>query len=237
MATSKETNKKVSKEPKKEAKKAVKIDNTAAEIKKLSEIYDRDYFENGVATKKSNYIDYSWSRLGSYFQRTAQHITDKFSPEKSLDIGCAKGYLVKGLVDSGIDAFGIDPSEYALAESHSDIKDRLTKGIAQSIPFPDNSFDIVTYFDVLEHIPERDVPKVLQEMLRVTKKWVVLRVVTRELHGDIDAYHEFIRGKDWWHKQVAKAGGTVEPTDNFFNGAVWWFNVPEFLIVARKAIV
>lgn len=237
MATNKATSKKIGKEPKKETAKTVKTDNTSAEIKKLSEIYDRDYFENGITTKKSNYVDYSWERLGYYFQNTAQHIVDKFNPKKSLDIGCAKGYIVKSLVDLGVYACGIDPSEYALSEAHPDVKDRLTKGVAQSIPFPDSSFDIVTCFDVMEHIPEKDVSKVLKEMLRVTKKWIVLRVVTRELHGDVDAYHEFIRDKDWWHKQVAKAGGTVEPVDNFFNGAVWWFNVPEFLIVARKVIV
>lgn len=222
------------KAPKTETTKATKPE--MADIEKLSQIYDRDYFENGIATKKSNYFDYSWARLGSYFQKTAKHIAEKFTPSNSLDVGCAKGYLVKALSELGIDAYGIDPSEYALAEGHPDVKGKLAIGIAQSIGLPDNEFDIVTCFDVLEHIPEKDVPKVLQEMLRVSKQWLVLRVVTKELPDDVDAKHATIHDKDWWNEKIKESGGIVEPTENFVNNAVWWFNVPEFLIVARKVI-
>ena len=31
-----------------------------------------------------------------------------------LDVGCAKGFLVKDFLDLGIDAYGLDISEYAL---------------------------------------------------------------------------------------------------------------------------
>jgi ubiquinone/menaquinone biosynthesis C-methylase UbiE len=223
------------KAPKAETAKAKKPE--ISDIEKLSHIYDKDYFENGVATKKSNYTDYSWARLGSYFQKTAKHIVDKFAPSTSLDIGCAKGFLVKALEGLGIDAHGIDPSEYALVEAHPDIKDRLTEGMAQSTPFEENSYDVVTCFDVLEHIPEDDVPQVLSEMLRVSKQWVILRVVTKELPDDVDANHATIHDKDWWIEKIKEAGGIVEPTENYVNPTVWWFNVPEFLIVARKAII
>lgn len=204
------------------------------DIKNLSRIYDRNYYENGVATKKSNYTNYSWIRLGQYFNKTAKHITDKFNPKTALDVGCAKGFLVKALVDLGIDAYGIDPSEYAVAEAPPDVKDKLTLGVAQSLPYPDNKFDVVTCFDVLEYIPETDVPKVLSEMLRVTKDWLVLRLVTREIDDDVDASHKTLHGKDWWHERIEKAGGVVQPVDSYYNGGVWWFNVKEFLIVVRK---
>jgi len=208
------------------------------DIKNLSRIYDRNYYENGIATKKSDYTNYSWIRLGQYFNKTAKHITDKFNPKTALDVGCAKGFLVKALVDLGIDAYGIDPSEYAVSEAPPDVKDKLTLGVAQSLPYPDNKFDVVTCFDVLEHIPETDVPKVLSEMLRVTKDWLVLRLVTREIDreidDDVDASHKTLHGKDWWHERIEKAGGMVQPVDSYYNGGVWWFNVKEFLIVVRK---
>lgn len=203
-------------------------------IEKLSEIFDYDYFEKGVATGKSNYTDYSWNRLGRYFQQTAKHIVDKFKPEKTLDVGCAKGFLVKGLTELGVDAYGIDPSVYAVTEAHPEIKDKIELETAQSIPFPDNTFDAVTCFDVLEHIPARDVHKTLKEMLRVSRKWVLLRVVTREIIGDLDASHETIRDRDWWIKKIEKADGVVEPIDKYIDKSVWWFNVPEFLMVVRK---
>jgi ubiquinone/menaquinone biosynthesis C-methylase UbiE len=206
------------------------------DIEKLSQIYDKDYFENGIATKKSNYTDYSWARLGSYFQKTAKHILDKFAPSSVLDVGCAKGYLVKALNELKVNTYGIDPSEYALTEAHPDIIERLAHGIAQSLSIDDNAFDIVTCFDVLEHIPEKDIPQVLQELFRVSKQWVVLRVVTKQLPDDVDANHATIHDKDWWIEKIKESGGIVEPTENYVNASVWWFNVPEFLIVARKAM-
>ena len=142
---------------------------------------------------------------------------------------------MKALCELGVDAYGIDPSEYALKEAHPDIKERLTPGIAQSIPLYDNECDLVTCFDVLEHIPEKDVAKVLEEMLRVTKEWLILRLVTKKLPGDIYNNRSTIHDKEWWHKHIEKAGGVVEPVDKYVNTAVWWFNVPEFLIVVRKA--
>ena len=204
-------------------------------IEKLSAVFDRDYFENGPQTRKSNYVDYSWQRLGSYFQQTAAHIVGKFNPERTLDVGCAKGYLVKALSEMAVDAYGIDPSVYAVSNAHPDIADKINLEAAQSIPYPDDTFDVVTCFDVMEHIPATQVPKALKEMLRVSKQWVVLRMVTQEVEGDLDSSHETIRGKDWWTEKIEKAGGIVEPVDNFVHNSVWWFNVPEFLMVVRKS--
>lgn len=228
------TKKATNKAPKAETTKAAKPKLT--DIEKLSQIYDKDYFENGVATKKSNYVDYSWARLGSYFQETAKHIVDKFAPSSSLDVGCAKGFIVEALSELGIVAYGIDPSEYALENAHPGTKDFLSLGTAQAIIYPDNNFDVVTCFDVLEHVPGEDIPTALQEMFRVSKQWVIIRVVTKQLPDDVDSSHATIHDKDWWIERIKEAGGIVEPTENYVNPSVWWFNVPEFLIVARKAI-
>jgi len=35
-------------------------------------------------------------------------------------------------------------------------------------------------------------------------------------------------------EKIEKAGGIVEPVDNFVHSSTWWFNVPEFLMVVRK---
>lgn len=233
-ATNTTTKKTTTKATKADATKSAKPEIT--DIEKLSQIYDRDYFENGIITKKSNYTDYSWSRLGSYFEKTAKHIVDKFTPSSALDVGCAKGYLVKALSELDVVAYGIDPSEYALSEVDLNYRDKVRIGIAQSLPFLNNSFDVVTCFDVLEHISEEEVSTVLSEMFEVSKQWVILRVVTKELPDDVDASHATIHDKDWWCEKIKEAGGIVEPTENYVNHTVWWFNVPEFLIVARKAI-
>ena len=203
-------------------------------IEKLSAVFDRDYFENGVQTRKSNYADYSWQRLGSYFQQTARHIVDLFKPERTLDVGCAKGFLVKALDELGVDAYGIDPSVYAVSNAHPDVGDKINLDSAQSIPYPDNTFDVVTCLDVMGHVPLKEVTKTLKELLRVSKEWVIIRVVTHEVEGDIGSSHETIRDRDWWVEKIEKAGGKVEANEPYFKDGVWWFNVPEFLMVVRK---
>lgn len=198
----------------------------------IQDIYDRDYFENGIATKKSNYKDYSWERLGSYFQATAKHIVKCFKPESLLDVGCAKGFLVYALNQLGIDTLGIDVSEYAI--KNAKIPDRVQIGEVQNVKWQDNNFDVVTAFDVMEHISEKEVPKVCGELLRVTKKYVVVRVPTKVEKGDLDAYHETIKPKEWWEKQFAKQGGKVVSNEEYIDKGIWWFNMPEYLIVIEK---
>lgn len=196
----------------------------------MQEIYDKDYFENGIATKKSNYKDYSWERLGSYFQATAKHIVKCFNPQTVLDVGTAKGFLPYALSELGVESYGIDVSEYAITNAKGDVR----FGTAQDIEHPTNGVDIVTAFDVMEHISEKEVPKVCSELLRVVKKYVVVRVPTKEEKGDLDAYHETIKPKEWWEKQFAKQGGKIVPIEQFVDRGIWWFNIPEYLIVVEK---
>ena len=63
--------------------------------------------------------------------------------DKLLDVGCAKGFLVKDLLELGIDAYGIDVSEYAILNCEPEVIGRLQIGSADSLPFPDNSFELV----------------------------------------------------------------------------------------------
>ena len=64
--------------------------------------------------------------------------------DKILDIGCAKGFLVKDLLECGIDAYGLDISEYALLNCEKEVAGRLHLGTATNLPFPDNTFSLVS---------------------------------------------------------------------------------------------
>ena len=62
-----------------------------------------------------------------------------------LDVGCAKGFLVKDLmkVCPGLEAFGLDISDYALMNCEPEVVGRLHLGNCDELPFPDGSFDAV----------------------------------------------------------------------------------------------
>lgn len=88
-----------------------------------------------------------------------------------LDIGAAKGFLVKDFMIAcpGLDAFGLEISEYALMNCEEEAIGRLHLGNAVSLPFPDNSFDAVISLNTLHNLRKPDLITALQEMMRVTK--------------------------------------------------------------------
>jgi 2-polyprenyl-6-hydroxyphenyl methylase/3-demethylubiquinone-9 3-methyltransferase len=91
-------------------------------------------------------------------------------PVKLLDIGCGGGLLIFDLNAQGWQCTGLDVSDGVLNVGRArDLKKEIAwvEGRAESLPFADQSFDVVCMMDVLEHIHE---PKhALKEATRVLK--------------------------------------------------------------------
>jgi len=81
---------------------------------------------------------------------------------KLLDVGCAMGYLVDEAVSRGWDAYGIDPSTYAISRVSKTLKQRVKTATIDEISYPRKSFQCVTMLDVVEHLkdPRRDLDKI-----------------------------------------------------------------------------
>ena len=84
-----------------------------------------------------------------------------------LDVGCAKGFLVKDLVDQGIQAFGVDVSEYALLNCLPDVVGRLHLGNATNLIFPDGSFGAVLAINSIHNLPREGCLMALKEIERL----------------------------------------------------------------------
>ncbi len=99
--------------------------------------------------------DTATTDAGSRWPRTLSHISICARANALLDVGCAKGFLVKDLLDAlpGLEAFGIDISEYALRHCPPDVVGRLHLGNADRLPFPDGSFACIISLDTLHNLP------------------------------------------------------------------------------------
>src|SRR5580765_4484094 len=86
-----------------------------------------------------------------------------------LDVGCGKGFLVKNLMLEcpGLEAFGLDISRYALLHCERETVGRLHLGTAESLPFPDASFDCVVSINTLHNLPREKVAIALKEIQRL----------------------------------------------------------------------
>ena len=98
-----------------------------------------------------------------------QHFNLK-SGDRVLDVGCAKGFLVKDLlkVCPGLEVFGIDISAYALMNCASDVVGRLHLGNADMLPFPDQSFDAVVSLNTIHNFDRSGAIQALKEIQRVS---------------------------------------------------------------------
>ena len=131
-----------------------------------SEIYSEEYF-----TSKSNYSvsGYNFDALYPYFSYIAKGIKKLFSPKNALDIGCAKGFLVYALQEQGVDAYGVDVSQYAVLGAPKETKGTLMLADVEqhNLPFCDASFDLVLLLDVIEHLHSHN--HLLSEIHRILK--------------------------------------------------------------------
>ncbi len=97
-----------------------------------------------------------------------------------LDVGCGQGWLARRLTAAGARVVGLDPQagalEQARRESSPDERARYVKGVAEELPFPDASFDVVVFFNSLHHVPEAHMDTALAEAARVLRPGGVLYV-------------------------------------------------------------
>lgn len=103
----------------------------------------------------------------------------ELKPQHMIDVGCGQNLLAAELRQHDINVIGLDPAAPQADYSNA----------ADNIPFPDNAFDLLTAFDVLEHIPPSDVPTVLTEFRRVltpTGKalFIIAMDSSKSKHGD-----------------------------------------------------
>ncbi|MDB5362935.1 MAG: Methyltransferase [Rhodospirillales bacterium] len=100
-----------------------------------------------------------------------------------LDVGCAKGFLVKDLMLEcpGLEVFGLDISAYALSKAETETIGRLHLGTAEDLSiFPDGAFEAVISLNTIHNLDRAPAAKALAEIQRVSRGKAFVQV---------DSYH------------------------------------------------
>lgn len=141
-----------------------------------SNFYDREYFEG---SSKSGYGgNYRWELEAPKQHLVAQFLKACFNGPM-LDVGCAYGFLCAALQDVGVDARGIDISEYSISQALPQVKGKLSVcDVTLGTPFKYREFPTVVAFQTMEHIKVMDIPLVVKEMCRICDEYIVLEVPT-----------------------------------------------------------
>jgi len=145
-----------------------------------------------------------------------------------LDVSCGKGYLVALAQKKGLNATGIELSNTALKLSRESFPhSRFLQANAESLPFPDNSFDYVTNLGSLEHYLNPQ--KGCRDMSRILKPSGTAVILLPNSH-DILTLYNIIKygqgpddGQDFerfasraeWHDFLSQNGFEVIETYKF----------------------
>lgn len=130
--------------------------------------------------------------------------------KNALDVGCACGYSSSMLESLGYKTVGVDVSAWGVKQAMRNSGEGALVCDAQSrLPFRENSFDLVTCFDVLEHLL---LPlHALRNMLEVCRGVVVCTTPNKTVEGtvrritqDLDETHISVKSPAEWKKIIAK---------------------------------
>lgn len=180
-------------------------------------------------------IPFGTRRDNSTHRRFNKKLFELFGIDKSLwvlDLGCSGGGFVKSCIDEGSMAVGIEGSDYSRKLRRAEwrtIPDHLfTADI--TAPFEVLGefeagekrilFDVITSWEVMEHIHERDIAAVaanVQKHLRPGGLWIMSVSLVDDIHQGVNL-HQTVKPKTWW---VDKLQGTglrcVDEYVRYFN--------------------
>jgi len=99
-------------------------------------------------------------------------VLDQLPPgARVLDIGSGTGHLTKWISSMGFNIEGIEPSSEMIGFAKKNFPEiKFTTAISSSLPFADETFDLVVAFEVFRYLDKKENIDTYNEVKRVLKK-------------------------------------------------------------------
>ncbi len=166
-------------------------------------IYADDSYWRSGSPKTLGYHDYRADEplyLRTFRRRLGFALRDGPRAGRALDVGCAAGFCMAVLRERGFETYGVEVSRAigSHARDHFGFGDAVHFGTLETAPHPDGSFDLITMWDVVEHVPD---PQALLARARSLLKPGGLLVLETQ---DIDSRFARLLGPKWHHFKHAE---------------------------------
>lgn len=159
---------------------------------------------------------------GFYVLGTLRRYVPDFTADGAhvLDIGCGDAGVLIAFAESAAESTGLEVDERSLARgavraAEHGVTVRLLKGVAEALPLPDESVDLVILDNVLEHVHNRE--QTLVEIRRVLRPNGLLYMVTpkplslyslwNDPHYDLAGLVLLPRRLQIWYFERLRGGG------------------------------
>lgn len=135
-----------------------------------------------------------------FFGMIADRIVSDFQPTRVLDAGCAWGFLVEALRARGVEADGIDISEFAISQVTPDVAPYCRVGsIAE--PFG-TRYDLIVTMEVVEHMPPHEADRAVANLTTHTDT-ILFSSSPFDLR---EPTHQSVRPSEGWAEAFARQG-------------------------------
>ncbi len=194
------------------------------------DFYDADYFERGKESGKGWLENYRWMPRRTFKEAFA--FIDTLNLDESsyvLEVGCAKGFLVKALRTLDIKADGCDISKYALSfapEGCWNCEDENSWELHKNF-----GYTHIIIKDMLEHLTKEQLPIMLNNFSKVAKKMMCVIPLGDEGKYRIPEYHLEVshliaENAFWWENEFLESDWIVQHCDYHIKGLKDnWYNI------------
>lgn len=120
----------------------------------LRKLYSSDYYNNNISDIVG-YQNYQVDELQirQTFKKRLTNINSLCKHGELLDIGCAMGFFMDEAKKQNWQVSGIDISKYAANHAKKSLGLHVDISSLQQTTLPQNKFDLITMWDVIEHLP------------------------------------------------------------------------------------
>lgn len=179
------------------------------DLKTLEDIWNQvppDYYQKGVRDNLFQWIwhTWKWNSMKQLFRDS------KINPLKILDIGCASGYLTSQIASffPQAEVVGIDSYKSAIEygqKNYPNIKFKVAD--AHKLPFKNESFDLITCIETLEHLEEPEgAIREIDRLLKRKGKVLIGQDTDNLLFKMIWSVWTKSRGKVWHNSHIHPYG-------------------------------
>ncbi len=149
----------------------------------LKDYYSPEFISYGTIIAHEPNAILRWTRRYGMWKKL--RLIHRFQPRgRLLDVGCGTGiFLGEALKSPGWQVMGIEPVEYAANYTRQALGVDVLQSTLSQAALPEESFDVITMWDVLEHLPHPIGDLRIAHRLLRKGGWLVLQVPNVESLG------------------------------------------------------
>ncbi len=174
--------------------------------------FEKDYFNGRNYGSKEELVKRNVVEVFRWASEAAGLDLFAGAGKRAFDVGCAYGFASEILNNLGYETTSVDVSKWGIHQAKSRHAGDFVVCDAQTmLPFIEGSFDLVTCFDVLEHLPSPE--KALENMLASCRGLLIcttpnrrVEKPVRQITRDYDETHVSVKYPSEWEAIVKGIG-------------------------------